>query len=80
MTFEMKNTSNVIHGMKPTILMMIAETILGASNVLFKLASNDGSDLRILVAYRFLFAAAFMVPIALITRTAHTIIFLQVWI
>lgn len=55
----------MIHGLKPTILMVIAETILGASNVLFKLASNDGSDLRILVAYRFLFAAAFMVPVAL---------------
>ncbi|KAK1402332.1 Nodulin MtN21 /EamA-like transporter family protein [Heracleum sosnowskyi] len=65
MTFKMKNIHNVIHGLKPTILMVIAETILGVSNVLFKLASNDGSDLRILVAYRFLFAAAFMVPVAL---------------
>ncbi|KAL8155969.1 WAT1-related protein At1g25270-like isoform X2 [Apium graveolens] len=38
------------------------------SNVLYKLAANDGSDLRILVAYRFLCAAAFMIPVALIVE------------
>lgn len=48
--------------------MVIAETILGGSNVLFKLAANDGSDLRIVVAYRFLFAAAFMIPVALLVE------------
>ncbi|WOH14122.1 hypothetical protein DCAR_0933638 [Daucus carota subsp. sativus] len=60
----MTSIRNVILGLKPTILMLIAQTILSVSNVLFKLASNDGSDLKILVAYRFLFAAAFMVPVA----------------
>ena len=61
---NMTSIRNVILGLKPTILMLIAQTILSVRNVLFKLASNDGSDLKILVAYRFLFAAAFMVPVA----------------
>lgn len=76
------------HGLKPTILMVIAETILGGSNVLYKLAANDGSDLRVLVSYRFLFAAAFMVPVALFVERSlsnththtHVYIIVHVWI
>lgn len=64
MTLNKGKIRTVVHGLKPTILMVIAESILGGSNVLYKLAVNEGSDLRILVAYRFLFAAAFMIPIA----------------
>ncbi|KAL1802091.1 hypothetical protein ACET3Z_030738 [Daucus carota] len=64
MTLNKGKICTVVHGLKPTILMVIAESILGGSNVLYKLAVNEGSDLRILVAYRFLFAAAFMIPIA----------------
>lgn len=78
MTVKIKNICNVIHELKPTILMVIAETIMGVNNVLYKLAVNDGFDLRILVTYRFLFAAAFMVPVALfverslLIRNTHT--------
>ncbi|KAK1349810.1 Nodulin MtN21 /EamA-like transporter family protein [Heracleum sosnowskyi] len=68
MTLNMKKMCNIVHGLKPTILMVIAETILGGSNVLYKLAANDGVDLRILVAYRFLFAAAFMIPVAFLVE------------
>ncbi|XP_074379187.1 WAT1-related protein At1g25270-like isoform X2 [Apium graveolens] len=75
----MKNISNVIEGLKPTILMVIAETILGASNVLFKLASNDGADLRILVAYRFLFASAFLVPVALVVERRPKLTWKVIW-
>lgn len=35
-------------------------------NVLYKLAVNDGMSLRIVVAYRFIFATAFIAPIAFI--------------
>ncbi|KAK1402333.1 Nodulin MtN21 /EamA-like transporter family protein [Heracleum sosnowskyi] len=65
MALKIKNTSHLIHELKPTILMVIAETIMGVNNVLYKLAVNDGFDLRILVTYRFLFAAAFLIPVAL---------------
>ncbi|KAL8155928.1 hypothetical protein AgCh_001106 [Apium graveolens] len=65
MKVNIKNICNVIHELKPTILMVIAETIMGVNNVLYKLAVDDGFDLRILVTYRFIFAAAFMVPVAL---------------
>ncbi|KAK1386046.1 hypothetical protein POM88_023781 [Heracleum sosnowskyi] len=45
--------------------MVIVQTAFAGVNVLYKLASNDGMNLRILVAYRFIFAAAFIVPLAL---------------
>ena len=51
-------------GWKPTILMVAAQVMFSGMNILLKLAANDGMDNRILVAYRFLFGAAFMVPIA----------------
>ncbi|KAM7478927.1 hypothetical protein LguiA_027140 [Lonicera macranthoides] len=55
----------VIEGMKPTLTMVVAQTIFAGCIVLYKLATNDGMNLRILVAYRFLFAAAFTIPFAL---------------
>ena len=61
----MDKICNVVHGFKPTILMLIVQTAFAGVNVLYKLASNDGMNLRILVAYRFIFAAAFIVPVAL---------------
>ncbi|PWA56731.1 nodulin MtN21 /EamA-like transporter family protein [Artemisia annua] len=56
---------NVIHGLKPVLLMVLVQTIFAGVNVLYKLAASDGMHLPILVAYRFLFAAAFFCPIAL---------------
>ncbi|CAI9786221.1 unnamed protein product [Fraxinus pennsylvanica] len=55
---------NALHGLKPTLLMILAQTIIACLNVVYKLASNDGMNLQILVGYRFLFGAAFIVPIA----------------
>ncbi|KAL1831805.1 hypothetical protein DCAR_0101816 [Daucus carota subsp. sativus] len=65
MEVKMDKICNVVHGFKPTILMLIVQTAFAGVNVLYKLASNDGMNLRILVAYRFIFAAAFIVPVAL---------------
>lgn len=55
---------NGLHGLKPTLLMILAQTIIAGLNVFYKLASNDGMNLQILVGYRFLFGTAFIVPIA----------------
>ncbi|KAL3538593.1 hypothetical protein ACH5RR_001959 [Cinchona calisaya] len=53
-----------VKGMKPTLLMLLTQVIFAGMNILYKLAAHDGMDLRVLVAYRFLFGAAFIVPVA----------------
>ncbi|KAK9077114.1 hypothetical protein SSX86_005450 [Deinandra increscens subsp. villosa] len=57
---------NIIHGLKPVLLMVAVQTAFAGVNVLYKLAANDGMVLPILVAYRFLFSTAFIVPLALL--------------
>ncbi|XP_010531902.1 PREDICTED: WAT1-related protein At1g68170-like [Tarenaya hassleriana] len=57
---------NFMHGMKPAMLMVVVQVAFAGVNVLYKLAANDGMSLRVVVAYRFIFSAAFMVPVALI--------------
>ncbi|KAL3515580.1 hypothetical protein ACH5RR_022482 [Cinchona calisaya] len=51
-------------GWKPTILMVVATLIFSGMNILLKLALHDGMDPRVIVAYRFIFGAAFIVPLA----------------
>ncbi|KAK4424356.1 WAT1-related protein [Sesamum alatum] len=55
---------NTLHGLKPTLIMVMVQTILAVVNIGYKLAANDGMRLPILVAYRFMFGAAFILPIA----------------
>ncbi|KAM7470422.1 hypothetical protein LguiA_008605 [Lonicera macranthoides] len=62
---RMGRMGNMVHGFKPTLIMVLVQTMFAGANVFFKLAANDGMNLRILVAYRFLFASAFMIPLAL---------------
>uniref|UniRef100_A0A2N9EFW5 WAT1-related protein n=1 Tax=Fagus sylvatica TaxID=28930 RepID=A0A2N9EFW5_FAGSY len=62
----MEHIRNVLHGLKPTILMVFVQFAFAGANVLYKLAVNDGMSTKVLVAYRFLFATAFIVPLALI--------------
>ncbi|KAF5813757.1 hypothetical protein HanXRQr2_Chr03g0102461 [Helianthus annuus] len=50
---------------KPVLLMVVVQMVLAGANVFYKLAENDGMKLPILVAYRFVFSTAIMVPIAL---------------
>ncbi|KAL4318340.1 hypothetical protein GQ457_18G019190 [Hibiscus cannabinus] len=58
----------VLHGLKPAFLMLMVQVVFAGVNVLYKLAANDGMNLRIIVAYRFVFATAVMVPLALIVE------------
>ncbi|KAK9989179.1 hypothetical protein SO802_029418 [Lithocarpus litseifolius] len=46
--------------------MVVVQIVYAGMNILYKLVSENGVNLRILIAYRMLFATAFMVPLALI--------------
>ncbi|KAM7470420.1 hypothetical protein LguiA_008603 [Lonicera macranthoides] len=51
---------NVVLGFKATIVIVVVQIMFAGANVLYKLAANDGMIVRIMVAYRSIFAAAFM--------------------
>ncbi|KAK7302478.1 hypothetical protein RJT34_13368 [Clitoria ternatea] len=72
----MDNVCNVVQDLKPVLLMIVVQIAFAGTNILYKLAVNDGMNLRVAVAYRFLFATAFIAPLALIferkTRTKMT--------
>ncbi|KAL0412710.1 UNVERIFIED_CONTAM: WAT1-related protein [Sesamum radiatum] len=55
---------NNLHGLKPTLIMVMVQAICAVVNVGYKLAANDGMRLPVLVGYRFMFGAAFILPIA----------------
>ncbi|XP_038875686.1 WAT1-related protein At1g25270-like isoform X5 [Benincasa hispida] len=48
----------------PTILMVLVQFGFAGVNICYKLAAADGMSLKIIIAYRFLFASAFILPIA----------------
>ncbi|EOX97420.1 hypothetical protein QUC31_015698 [Theobroma cacao] len=62
----MGKIGNLIHGLKPPMLMVLSQVMFAGVNVMYKFAANDGMNLRIIIAYRFMFATAVMVPLALI--------------
>ncbi|CAM8906939.1 unnamed protein product [Rhodiola kirilowii] len=73
MSLSLRGVIRVLEGAKPAMLMVVVQTLYAGVNVFYKLAANDGMNLRILVAYRLLFAAAFMVPLALIFESRESI-------
>ncbi|KAF1882257.1 hypothetical protein Lal_00038903 [Lupinus albus] len=68
-SLEMKNIWHVVHGLKAVMLMVMVQIAFGGVNVLYKLAVNDGMDLRVVVAYRLVFATSFIAPLALILES-----------
>uniref|UniRef100_A0A453DJH6 WAT1-related protein n=1 Tax=Aegilops tauschii subsp. strangulata TaxID=200361 RepID=A0A453DJH6_AEGTS len=54
----------VMDGMKPVAAMVVVQFVFAGVNIFYKLAVSDGMDMRVLVAYRFLFASAVLSPIA----------------
>ncbi|XP_065871957.1 WAT1-related protein At1g68170-like [Euphorbia lathyris] len=62
----MGHVGEVLHGLKPVILMILSQMILAGMNIFYKLAANDGMSMRVLIAYRWIFASVFTVPLALI--------------
>ncbi|XP_054801110.1 WAT1-related protein At1g25270-like [Prosopis cineraria] len=66
MTMTCDDVWKVVEGMKPAALMVMVQLSYAVMNVLYKLAVYDGMNVRVLIAYRFIFATAFMAPLALI--------------
>ncbi|XWS55190.1 hypothetical protein CRYUN_Cryun10bG0153300 [Craigia yunnanensis] len=62
----MGRIGNLVDGLKPPFLMVLVQVIFAGINMMYKLAANDGMNLRIIIAYRFIFATFVMVPLALI--------------
>lgn len=44
--------------------MVMVQIAFAGVNILYKLAVNDGMNLKIVVAYRFIFSTAFIAPLA----------------
>ncbi|KAI3445683.1 hypothetical protein Pfo_002348 [Paulownia fortunei] len=57
-------TCNNLHDLKPTLIMVMVQSVYALVNIGYKLAANDGMNLSVLVGYRFMFGAAFIAPIA----------------
>ncbi|CAN6228074.1 unnamed protein product [Urochloa humidicola] len=57
-------SGGVVGGAKPAVAMVVVEFVFSALQIFIKLALDDGMDERVLVAYRLMFASAFLCPLA----------------
>ncbi|GAU43319.1 hypothetical protein TSUD_390180 [Trifolium subterraneum] len=62
----MRDIRKVVHGLKPALMMLMVQIAFASVNILYKLTINDGMSVRVLTAYRLIFAAATTIPLALI--------------
>ncbi|XP_059448552.1 WAT1-related protein At1g68170-like [Corylus avellana] len=62
----MEGICKAMHGVKAGMLMVVVQFAFAGVNVFYKLASNDGMSLRVVIAYRFIFGTVFVLPIALV--------------
>ncbi|XP_057788901.1 WAT1-related protein At1g25270-like [Salvia miltiorrhiza] len=62
----MGNLNKILDGLKPMMMMVTVQLALTGVNILYKMVANNGVSLPILIAYRFLFAAATVIPLALV--------------
>ncbi|XP_048135574.1 WAT1-related protein At1g68170-like [Rhodamnia argentea] len=53
-----------VHEVKAPLMMVVVQVTFGGVNILYKLAASDGMNLTIVIAYRFIFATAFLAPLA----------------
>jgi hypothetical protein len=60
----MANSAGSGDFVKPVLGMVSFQVVFAGLNIFYKLAVSDGMDLRVLVAYRYLFASAFLAPLA----------------
>ncbi|XP_030510130.1 WAT1-related protein At1g25270 [Cannabis sativa] len=49
---------------KPALMMVVVQIAYAGVNVFYKLAANDGMNLKIIIAYRFVFSTVFILPLA----------------
>ncbi|RLM73578.1 WAT1-related protein [Panicum miliaceum] len=59
----------VVGGAKPAVAMVAVEFVFSALQIFIKLALDDGMDVRVLVAYRLMFATAFLCPLAFLVES-----------
>ncbi|KAK7255812.1 hypothetical protein RIF29_29234 [Crotalaria pallida] len=62
----MKDMRGVLQELKPALLMVLTQITSASTNMLYKVALNDGVSIRVVTAYRLTFATAFAVLLALI--------------
>ncbi|KAK8626664.1 hypothetical protein V6N13_134297 [Hibiscus sabdariffa] len=64
----MEQSVNILHGLKPVMVMVVVQLVYAGVNVLYKLSVIDGMSFKVMVAYRFIFAYALMIPLALLVE------------
>lgn len=62
--------------MKGVVTMVAVQFMFAGMFILFKLTVDDGTNLKVLVAYRLSFATLFMLPLALIFQRFPIIVFI----
>lgn len=62
----------MLHGLKPALMMLMVQILFASVNVLYKIAINHGMSVRVLTAYRLIFATATTIPLALFFERSHT--------
>lgn len=62
----------------PVLAMVLVQIAYAVMNLMYKLAVEDGMNMRVLVAYRAFFAAAFMAPLALLIERFFPFFFIFV--
>ncbi|WCJ29865.1 nodulin MtN21 /EamA-like transporter family protein [Euphorbia peplus] len=65
------NIGEALQGLKPVFLMILAQIILAGMNIFYKLAVNDGMSMRVLIAYRWMFASVFTIMLALVFESKN---------
>ncbi|XP_030515992.2 WAT1-related protein At1g68170-like [Rhodamnia argentea] len=61
---SMHSFFEAVHEVKAPMMMGAVQVAFAGVNILYKLAASDGMNLTIVVAYRFIFATAFLAPLA----------------
>ncbi|KAM1101694.1 hypothetical protein ACFX2B_007942 [Malus domestica] len=59
-------STSVVQGLKPVMMMLVVQASYVGMNISYKLVAEVGMNFTILVAYRNMFSAALMLPLALI--------------
>ena len=57
---------NKIQSLKATLMMIASQLIVAALSISYKVASNDGMHVSILITYRYLISSVLLLPLALI--------------
>ncbi|XP_028801005.1 WAT1-related protein At1g25270-like isoform X2 [Neltuma alba] len=68
----MRNLWKAVDGLKPALLMLSVQIAFASVNVMYKVAINHGMSVRVLTAYRLIFASAFTIPLALLLERNKT--------